>query len=1332
MAARGRFGAAIFLDAKQPPIAAATTVASIEKVSRASRFHNQQQAANRALMNQSVRNLAGGMGQLNAAGAQSVALFGAMGSLIPGVTAGVGIAATAFTGFGIGAVQTFARMEEGFRRVATLVPTASEETVKSLERMGQRIRNAFNLDIADVSESAYQALSRGVPLENLEGFLTEMGRFARAEFVTLAEAVNLTQSTMRAFQFDVEDVDKVTGGFAITVNKGATTLRELASEFSRVAPLASSVGLALEEPLSAIALMTAQGIRTPEAATNLRSMLDDLMTLDRGSGKIFSEHTGTPWVKYIEDGGTLIETLDILKGISEETGQNLASMFGRIEAGTGALALTSDLETMQEISDLMQLEGADEVMRKYELAVAGVNEELKTMGTTWREFQDSWGRGLAPASGFFGGAAEGAMDFLDIPEHVRKWTSGEDPIVNFFTDGWNDAADAVDAGFDLIGNVINDSMHALAFPETWGDIAQQAIDDFDEGMRRGLGEAGLGRGLVRAFEEEMSDADWERAWGEGIEGAEAMRRELDALGPRMSDLNREMTEVDRWEVAWGRGADEAARMREEVLGIGDAAAEITADPIKFRFDIGETSFDSTVFKQAVVALGELTGVGGDVKNAFRQMEAQIAATLTTEENRERMLIEGAQGFIDDISSGAVATQKWVEELPAAVLPLVEAFGVASSTLEDLPPEVRDVIAVSARLARSQENLAAAAESAAQRLGTLQSASDLFQSFDPKTGDQRFSGPAGRVVEMIESLRTQRRADLDVISMSGLGGVVPNQSLTPEIDKLIAQGESLYQTILNNQPQPTATRASAPETFSPESQLSRMMGEIATIFADFQGVAGMWRQTQETISSGVTAAARSQSQAEQLWQDQLDPYIEALSTGAITQQDWVAELEGVTQRLVDAMGVGADSFEALPEWQQEYIKRLDKVAEERRLAEEALGIVEAPTFRPESQIGDVMASAVGMLAEFQGLAGLWRLEQENIMLGVGSEATSQIEVEELWREALTLFAEGLMEGTVVQQQWVSDLEEEAQRLVTLMGVGAEAFAEIPEWQQELITWIDEEAEKRRIAAEEAQRETEAREAATAALEAEHDARMAALSSISAGFKFDSSGAAYRPSRSEQILDIIGSDHDKYGDPGEDLKRLYDLRDRVGLTGDHQFVTGEFNNMSLNEAIELTEGRSVLQFEQDKEAEAAENARAREAEQAARAAQQAARAAARRRAEEERERAAAEKRRRSVEDIRYERGDLNKDQYLTILNNRLEEAIGQFGRFSPEEHAVFQKIQAVLERVDENTKSMDDLMAELLTININSSTRDFDRSLENREGIFTVDLDVLRDAVRSASG
>ena len=1330
MAIGGRFGAAIFLDAKQPPIAAATTVASIEKVSRASRFHNQQQAANRALMNQSVRNLASGMGQLNATGAQSVALFGAMGSLIPGVTAGLGIAATAFAGFSIGAVQAFARMEEGFRRVATLVPTASEETVKGLEQMGQRIRSAFNLDIADVSEAAYQALSRGVPLQNLEGFLEEMGRFARAEFVTITEAVNLTQSTMRAFQFDVEDVDKVTGGFAITVNKGATTLRELASEFSRVAPLASSVGLALEEPLSAIALMTAQGIRTPEAATNLRSMLDDLMTLDRGSGQIFSEHTGTPWVEYIENGGTLVETLQILNDISEETGQNLAAMFGRIEAGTGALALTSDLDTMREISDLMQLEGADEVMRKYELSVAGVNEELKTMGTTWREFQDSWGRGLAPASGFFGGAAEGAMDFLDFPEHIRNVVSGEDPVANFFVEDWNEIADGVGRGIDAVGNVINSSLHALAFPETWGDIAQDSIDAFDENLRRGLGDAGLGRGLVRSFEEEMSDADWERAWGEGVEGAEAMRREIDSFGPRMSDLNREMTEVDRWEVAWGRGADEAARVREEVLGIGDAAAEITADPIKFRFDIGETSFDSTVFKQAVVALGELTGVGGDVKKAFRQMEAQIAATHTTEENRERMLIEGAQGFIDDISSGAVATQKWVEELPAAVLPLVEAFGVASSTMEDLPPEVRDVINVSARLARSQENLAAAAESAAQRLDTIQGAADLFQSYNPETGDLRFAGPGGRVVEMIESLKTQKRADLDQIAMSGLGGLAPSAALTPEIDRLIAQGESLYQNILNNQTPPI--RTTSVDRFSPESQASEVMMEVARIFADFQGVSGMWRQQQDTILSGITAAAGSQAEAEQLLRENLDPYIEAFSTGAITQQDWVAETEDVTQRLVAAMGYGATAFEALPAEVQETINRLDLMAEERRLAEEALGIVETPTFRPESQISDVLAGAVGMLAEFQGLAGLWRLEQENIMLDVGAEAGSQIEFEELWREALTLFSEGLMEGTVVQQAWVSELEEEAQRLVTLMGVGAEAFEDVPAEWRELITWLDNEAEARRIAAEEAQRETEAREAATAALEAEHDARMSALSSISAGFKFDSSGAAYRPSQAEQVLDVIGADHGKYGSINEDLKTLRELR-KSGHDPDQEITEGEFAGQTLAEATEFTEGRAVYEFHKRQEAEAAAREAEREAAQAARAAEQAARERARREAEEERARVAAARRADQVEDIRYERGDLSFDQYREILNQRLTETAAEFGRFSPEENAVFRKIQDLLERVADNTKRMDEIMSELLTINIADSARDFQRTLENAEGIESFNnVQEIKDYVRSFSG
>jgi hypothetical protein len=81
----------------------------------------------------------------------------------------------------------------------------------------------------------------------------------------------LTQ-TIRAYNLQASDADKVAVAFNKTIQLGITTLPELAQGFAQTAVVAKEAGLKLEELTGAVAALTLKGSSTPSALTGLEAL----------------------------------------------------------------------------------------------------------------------------------------------------------------------------------------------------------------------------------------------------------------------------------------------------------------------------------------------------------------------------------------------------------------------------------------------------------------------------------------------------------------------------------------------------------------------------------------------------------------------------------------------------------------------------------------------------------------------------------------------------------------------------------------------------------------------------------------------------------------------------------------------------------------------------------------------------------------------------------------------------------------------------------------------------------------------------------------------------
>ena len=383
------------------------------------------------------------------------------------------------------------------------------------------------------------------------------------------------------------------------------------------------------------------------------------------------------------------------------------------------------------------------------------------------------------------------------------------------------------------------------------------------------------------------------------------------------------------------------------------------------------------------------------------------------------------------------------------------------------------------------------------------------------------------------------------------------------------------------------------------------------------------------------------------------------------------------------------------------------------------------YRNQPSVQAAMGGGIGGLEAFGGYEAAKAAERRAHNIGgtwyERPEAAEQSRAVSEVVSELDRFRESIIETDAEQRSLAENLPSYEAALGSMSGEAESVarraaelglkFDDLTQAERDAIVEIDRRADADEAAADATQRLKDAAAAAAAEL--------SKLRGVSSGYKFSASGAVTgRLSQSEQILNIIGKDHEKYGGAAYDVARL----EAKLAAGRHKpgqaFKTGEFAGKTLDQALALSRARSTYSYVvREEEAQRAEQRR-RDAAAAA--------AAAKRKAEEDARKAeAARVRADRIMGIRYERGDITADQRLSQLRNQQSAAASKYGKFSPEEHAIFTEIQRILTQIEENTADLDRFIEDLLGQSVTSATAPFDRSFQTRLGTEHVSHEMLRE-------
>lgn len=258
------------------------------------------------------------------------------------IAVGLGVGVAGIAALGTKAALVAVDFEKSMAEVFTLLPGISGDAMDEMNEQVLGFSKEFAVLPEEVVPALYDALSAGVPTDSVFDYMETATMLATGGVTDLNTAVDGLSSIVNAYGADVIDASTASDIMFTTVKFGKTTVDQLAAGISNVTPVASALGVSFEEVGASLAVLTATGVKTKVATTQIRSALAELATEGSKADKAFQKIAGQGFSDFIAEGGTMTEGLMLMADSAERTGGSVINMFGSIEAGSGVLALTKN------------------------------------------------------------------------------------------------------------------------------------------------------------------------------------------------------------------------------------------------------------------------------------------------------------------------------------------------------------------------------------------------------------------------------------------------------------------------------------------------------------------------------------------------------------------------------------------------------------------------------------------------------------------------------------------------------------------------------------------------------------------------------------------------------------------------------------------------------------------------------------------------------------------------------------------------------------------------------------------------------------------------------
>jgi TP901 family phage tail tape measure protein len=319
----------------------------------------------------------------------------------------LGNAARAVKQFVTDSIQQFAAFDTSMREVWTLLPDLSAAGFASMQDDVRTFAKEMGVATTEAVPALYQAISAGVPQGSVFDFLTTAAKASVGGVTTLETAVDGLTTAINAYGKENLSAQEASDILFTTMRLGKTNIGELSANLFQVLPTAAALGISFGTVGAALSTITTQTGNTAVSTTQLRQLFVELNKEGGKTGQLFDDLAGKSFRDFVRDGGSVQEALALMKDHADDNNTSLSNLFGSVEAGNAALALTSESGAAafnSALEDMQDSAGAtDQAFGRMD---EGIGRKWDKLQVRIDDLKLQLGEKLAPA-------IEGVLDFFE-------------------------------------------------------------------------------------------------------------------------------------------------------------------------------------------------------------------------------------------------------------------------------------------------------------------------------------------------------------------------------------------------------------------------------------------------------------------------------------------------------------------------------------------------------------------------------------------------------------------------------------------------------------------------------------------------------------------------------------------------------------------------------------------------------------------------------------------------------------------------------------------------------------------------------------------------------
>ena len=257
----------------------------------------------------------------------------------------------------------------------------------------------FNIPLKEATEGLYQTLSNQfTAMSQRTDIMTASMKLAKVGVMDFHDAILLVTGTLNAYGLSSDQAESVAAKFFTTIQLGRVRGQELAAVMGQVTPIASELGIGLEQLNSAMVGLTIGGLDAHKAATGLRGAMMALLKPSEDMQKVIRELGYASGEQMVQAKG-FQGALQAVADAADNMGSKIAKDVPNVRALTAELRLTqTGAKQVEDAMKAMALSTPETLDKVYKQFTSTDSEKLtSTINKLKIDLTQDFGAGLTHA-----------------------------------------------------------------------------------------------------------------------------------------------------------------------------------------------------------------------------------------------------------------------------------------------------------------------------------------------------------------------------------------------------------------------------------------------------------------------------------------------------------------------------------------------------------------------------------------------------------------------------------------------------------------------------------------------------------------------------------------------------------------------------------------------------------------------------------------------------------------------------------------------------------------------------------------------------------------------